>query len=914
MSILDSFSEYKDKIEKARELGKSDSEIFDYMVSKGLVENPLDKYSDQEKINKARELGKSDFEIADYLVNKGLIDLQPTGMQGQPTGMQEQPTGTQEQPTGIQQQPTDMQEQVSLTKSASKYTGHGRNKPRKEVNKISFFNWTDRDLENFKEEVKKSPTQALTKLISGEVQEPEDILTKAKAFKELPSDAFDNIWGEKYTNGLTKTADELNQYITSKLRQFGYDVIYDRERGDILYTKEGEEKILEPKAILSLIENRGAVAGSVLGAIEGAKIAPPSPKAKAIGALVGGAVGAVSGTYLDKFRQAVELKEDLDKKLVLRQMIENGIADVLGSTIGLGVGKLANYSLPTLKNLLNNLSIKNYNAKRAWETFKDLADVTDEQADEAVKKLEEFYQTKMEGGEAAKKLKAMILTEPGSEKLLSSLEKSPKAMVNLSRFVSKKYEELTDLAKSFTHKKVGGEIIQELKNYEDGVKEFYSNVYKQAEKVKIPAEKYNPYEVWKGALLKDVIERAENPAVQIRLQNILDKIEDKSLIDNLSKVINLRKEVSEVSRKIRLDKDKKKLEAVAKSLDNYIEKLGRKHLGKRWIDNYKKANIEYAKMKALESNILVKAIKNAKGDEIIIDRAVARAASKQEVINQVLAKLPQKTREVVEGKVLNELINSASAGKGDYAAIHFPILADKLDNVRFYTSDATKAKWLIKQMAEVFKNDAILDKATGTVKLSQFQSSLSDSLVAKARYELVMRLYRMFRRYTPISKISKHLNLAETINELLEEPMNVKAIKELHKMIPETKGLTKALEEYQKNYTQFGEQDLNKQFIKVYRATSKKFARRNYKTMYGKGKQFYTDLKDVEAKKLDSQNIESKTIPVDRLANENDIREAMGVPEFTLRDLRKNKNNYVQKLKTRGFVGTMIDNTVILYE
>ncbi|PZT47719.1 hypothetical protein B6S12_07610 [Helicobacter valdiviensis] len=156
----------------------------------------------------------------------------------------------------------------------------------------------------------------------------------ANFMKNIISEHVDEKTRNSYFNDLKQV---------SKL--YGFENVgYDQENGDIYFVDnkgkfyKAEHDFLGSIAP-TLLANKFSIGGGISGSIMGAKYAPNDPRAKAAGAIIGGAIGSYAGAGLDAIISNQILNRDNDFSDIHRHMLENGALSIVGDGVILGLVK-----------------------------------------------------------------------------------------------------------------------------------------------------------------------------------------------------------------------------------------------------------------------------------------------------------------------------------------------------------------------------------------------------------------------------------------------------------------------------------------------------------------------------------------------------------------------------------------------
>jgi hypothetical protein len=201
---------------------------------------------------------------------------------------------------------------------------------------------------------------------------------------------------------------------------------------------------------------------------------------------------------------------------------------------------------------------------------------------------------------------------------------------------------------------------------------------------------------------------------------------------------------------------------------------------KQWLTDWASARAKYAQMMRTQENVLVKALRSPSITEADIgNRLVKHIQTVDGTLEEVLGKLPANARKRAEGAVLNTLVNKLTVGaEGGLRATDFPSLAKELDKITFTTKEPRQLKLAIGKMADVFKNDLALAKASGRVYFQRPGGFLADDLTSKFKYQAAQNIFQNVQKMLPTEQ-GRGIALIAKAAELLENPLHAKTAKEL---------------------------------------------------------------------------------------------------------------------------------------
>ena len=601
-----------------------------------------------------------------------------------------------------------------------------------------------------------------------------------------------------------------------------------------IQTEQGEEE-LSPGIWQSLKaeagETGGAITGGIGGAVGGAKLAakagakhPAALGAAAFtGSLLGAMGGAVGGTELDYLRESIELSEDMSATIAGRKALTAAEASIIGDTIAFPLSKLGGAAWQAAAKAKN--LIMDGNTKGAKDALLKQMFLTESEADELVKQLDAVSQADPKttrtvedfAGKAIDEattltpeeqtIRSIMLTQPGGEVITAAASTiDQQAGRAIAKSVGDRAKDILAATKNLTDENIGRILVDDLTNYTTDVKQFYGKVKEQV--AKSPRINNFSFDYDKLALdpVLDTLEKNlvanANPALLDRFRLQSQHIKSMSDSRTLTDLIELRQMTNDFlfNKRITKAKDFDTLRKVISNIDGAIKQGAGAVMEdpKKWLGDFALAKTQYAKMKQLEKNVIARTL----GRKGLKEETVVKTLSKY--INdidgnfqEVMSKLPMKSRKLAEGAVIDNFANKYSDGVDDMAkAIDFPSLARELDSVVFTTPSARKMKAAINKLAEVFKNDVPLAYSTGQVQLPKFQSYLTANPVVRAKYEAATQAFNKIKQLSP-TKEGKRVALILRTAELLENPLNSKLIKDVMDEVADDTVLTKQLAKIQ---------------------------------------------------------------------------------------------------------------------
>ncbi len=542
----------------------------------------------------------------------------------------------------------------------------------------------------------------------------------------------------------------------------------------------------------------GGIAGGKLGAETAAKVTrnPWVVGAGTIaGSIIGAAGGGIIGTEMDYLREALELNVDMSSTIAAHKALTAAESSVIGDTIGLGVFGSAKYVWQGAKRAKDLLLDGNVGG--AMESLKTSMFVTDSEAADITIGLQKVIEGDLPKGKKGQ-IAATLATRPGSEAIVSAAAAiDHQAAAAIGKSIDNRARDVLNATAELTEENAGRILVDDLSNYTQTVKKFYNDTKMQvAMSPNLNKFKWNYEKLAIDPVLSSLEKNISDPAVLERFVLQASKIRGMSTGANMSDLIELRQFVNDFrfNKRITKAKDFKALDEVLERIDGAID-FGAKRVlpnNPEWTNTFAKAKAKYAQMKSLEKNVITRAV-NRPGmtNETLVKNLTKYITSLDGSFQDVMTALPMSSRPAMEGAVLDALANKFADGLEDgLRVIHYPALSKELDKISFTTPDARKAKAAIQTMADVFKNDLNLAKATGNFQLPKMQSYLTTDPVMRAKYEFASSMFNYAKRLAPTQK-SNNLALVMQVADVLENPLNARSMRELMDEVAGDVNLTK---------------------------------------------------------------------------------------------------------------------------
>lgn len=760
---------------------------------------------------------------------------------------------------------------------------------------------------------------------------------------------------------------ELNNLISSNLNANDITSQVDPKTGDIWVQNEaGTWDELDIGLWDSLVASRGEILGGVGAGVAGAAAVkgleipgPPIVKAgaAATAAIIAGATGATFGRGVDITRNALETKEKIDSRLMWEQLKDAGAADIVFSVAGTA---LAKFGIAGAKSVYRayDLVVKG-NKEGAYKALKEFMHLDDGQIDEIIGGWEKATGKKAPGlMRSTKALSIIPRVQQGGEAIVGpATTLDPIASSTISKEIADRAADLIKTAETASSDRISTILRDELISYKDLVKQRYGGLKEFAiQEMAETGYKFDYSKLAIDPLLERTVKSLTNSAPREQALLFMQRIRElggtaeeiitagtkqvqetrafrrggpeaitKTVPTEVTKevivptlrsfedLLELRRVLNEFAGKkfIKNAKDIELMVNIRKRIDGEIARATKEHMPQAdtWLGAWKEANTEYGKMFDMEANVLYRNImRSGTTDKAVARQLMNRAMATDNTFRQVIEKLPPKIRALTENAVMQEFVEKFAIGEeGGMRAIQFPLLSKELSQIAFTTTKAQELKRTITAMADVFKNDVNLARVVGNMTVPKFQSYLTTDPVVRAKYEIASTVFNYIRRLAP-TKRGNAVALVMKMGEVLEKPRNGKAFKELMKALPADPALKNSLKAAQLQIAGYGQKsDFPKVTIHRQAAPGKSLA--SSKGELGEGV-YYTVGKQTPA---EGQKTSSKSVLPTRIANEDNIKEALGIDELTTKILRDNPQ--VQEvLKDKGFLGLSLKDKILIFK
>lgn len=549
-------------------------------------------------------------------------------------------------------------------------------------------------------------------------------------------------------------------------------------------TEDGKWAKVTPDLLDELASAKGEIVGGTAGAIAGGMMMPiPHPLAKFLGSAAGAALGAAAGTQLDYLYSAMKVSEDMNAQVALNKALTAAELSIVGDSIAYPIAKLGGAAVRGIKRAKD--LIIDGNSAGAYQALKDTMFISDGEAQQIVEGLQKFAAVPG-GNPAEQRIASTILTRPGGEAIVQSVVRdSPKASQAIVQALDSRAQDIMRTSSELSGEGVAKLLREDLDNYVADVKGFYGSVKDRA--LKAPGADQVQFD-YDGLAVEPVLKRLQaniqDPTVLQRFVAQAERIRETSDSRSFGDLLELRHLVNDFkfNKRITSAKDYDALNEVLTRIDGAVKQSAELVVpdAKQWLTDWASARAKYAQMMRAQENVLVKALRSPNITEAEVgNRLVKHIQTVDGTLEEVLSKLPANARKRAEGAVIKTLVDKTTAGaEGGLRATDFPTLAKELDKITFTTKEPRQLKLAVNKMAEVFRNDLALAKASGRVYFQRPGGFLADDLASKFKYQAAQNIFQNVQKILP-TEHGRGIALIAKAADLLENPLHAKTAKEL---------------------------------------------------------------------------------------------------------------------------------------
>lgn len=689
---------------------------------------------------------------------------------------------------------------------------------------------------------------------------------------------------------------------------------------------------VDPLAANAFQIGGGVAAGSAAFRAAGALVPPiglPGVAAKAGLTAIGTGLGAMAGSTVDHLAAAAVLKQQLDTRELLARAAEDGMTDAV---LGLGVDVVLRGGAKTYNGVKNAVTmarnaVDNYMLQGSLKELENITGLTKAERQALAEKLEDVSQDAIARNEARREIEAVLQTRPGMEILVGEASRLSKtAGFGILKEIDARAKSVVDATNSMTADSISRVLVDELGAYQTSVKKGYEGVKmlgaREADSVGF---QYNPNDLGLPALKQDMEGALANPNHVTRFDSLWAKLEGIGAIrDESGKIVDYGKnyglaELLDTRRILTSFKSGNldfgainKVDRVIANIDAEVNKaIDMMPNGQQWAEQFGKAKVEYSKMKALEENIMYKALtkEGASADDVV--KSLSKYIKAEDgTFMKVMGKLPPAVRNNAEGAVIRNYANRYTLGDAQgFQAVDFPGLSRELAGVNFTTPGARDLKRVVDRLANVYKNDPALAREAGALQVPKDKTYLATSVAGRVDMALHTELFNYVSRYLPTQR-GRTRRLAEAISGVLDNPLNAKAVDTLTKELPDDPQLKTKLHQLAISYAQRGQKEAYPK-VPLYKVYKEGYSQSGSSTKYGEGVQYYTSKDAANKAKGQGQIVEEVLVEPSRYAT---LEQASMVVGKKLTPAMLKQPRVVQQLKDHGYLGIADKDSVVEFK
>lgn len=730
---------------------------------------------------------------------------------------------------------------------------------------------------------------------------------------------------------------ETNALITKQMQVRGHNVTNIKDDGTIVLTNSaGQDYEVDESMVDDMLGAKFELAAVLAGGVAGGKAAADAAKSlppqlrlvKAItvplGATVGAVMGAWAGSGADVTLSAMQLKYELSTRELLDKMNDAGTAELYLGIVGGTAITLAKGTIKGGKKAgraISNLheTILQGNRNGAAKILRDAFGMNEAQIIEHMVKFDKLTGSeslsqkalktgKLRGDDAAASLKVMALTKKNLGHVTgAALKRTEKSGAPIVEFLTKQAKDLTDAASEITNERIKVTIQDDLAAYSTRVGDHAREVREVGSS--LMNETNYKFDFDTATMSKELGEVAAGLHNENLSEGTLELVQQLGKIGgkeggenpyrNFSDLLNLRGAVNKITTDFKLNNygNQERVNAVMASIDSEINRAVKSNLGddvgKAWLKDWSASQTEWGNRAGLKSELLFKMLtKKEVKEEAVIKAFGESAAYSPDVYRAVLSKLPPKTRGIVEGSVIKQLMEKATIGEfADGAAIDFIKLEKTLGKIAFTQPAARDLKRLVGQYAEVFRGNPDLLAVSGKMVTPESPSQPMGA-VGGFKYAVARESFKWLKSRIPFSTNAKRRAVIIQLGKVLDDPLNAIETKRLLRQLPKDSDLHGTISGLAVKFASYGERaEYNK--IAVYpRETS------------GEMRQF--TFSKAGAKTQTAQSVHPSRLATTAIAS----RE-LGF-EVTEEDLMD--KNIRRMIKEKGYKGVATDNKMFLFK
>lgn len=642
-------------------------------------------------------------------------------------------------------------------------------------------------------------------------------------------------WGaaEEYYKAKKK---KMQEDIIATGKEHGYDLILgigqtvgdppvELEEDKWYVNLNGKVYSADPGFLAGIAREEGEIMGGITGGMAGAVLADkytqaldfiPNPYTKLMkyGAVTAGVVaGALIGDQLDYASAAIRQHEKFNWGVAKDKALGSAQLSVLGEVAGAALFKVGAAGWRGIMRAYRMAANGNING--AYDMLLRSLDVTDEQAQELVKRWEEVNQkqaptmgdrrkwynprTYIGDPEKEKAIAVLPVTRAGGEHIIPALaEKNPRASAAIASEINQRAKSLVRAAgEGLDRRQVAQDIIDGINKYKANVQDYYAIVKQQGGELAPTGYSFNIDTMAVRPLVESLISKIYQDTSRKSAMNMLKRLDNLTTSRTFEDLIELRQLINTI--RGRGKPSKAEIDAFQSVIDNIDEEIKLTSYrmgpgGQQWHKDWLQARADYSEMKKLTTNALAKIIQRPGINEDVIAKALIKYGTALDgTYDNLIKQLPLDVQPKVESLVLDKLVEQFTDGNiTQFQATNFPMLSDALANYNFIWPQARALRDVVDKFAAVYQNDNALSYVSGGISTTKFQSYLTVDPVVRAQFEIASGFFNQIKVLLSGPK-GDAAALIKAAAKLLEDPLNPNNVEEALNAVGDNAALQQAI-------------------------------------------------------------------------------------------------------------------------
>ena len=377
---------------------------------------------------------------------------------------------------------------------------------------------------------------------------------------------------------------------------------------------------------------------------------------------------------------------------------------------------------------------------------------------------------------------------------------------------------------------------------------------------------------------------AKKDKVKIGSQVIADpaKVEAKMPGRSLADLIELRETVIRLSERPAYQANQANqqiAEATLKRIDKEIAAASKTFEGgATWHKTWKEAVVQMEKLKELETNVMVSALSNPNISKDEAVKAVTKALHYESAATymKAMSALPPETRRGVENAVVKHYTDKATVELSSEArAIDFPKLASELNQLELTDPSAREVQRLVNDMADFYKLDTDLLNIAWKSPAATPTNNIATTFWGKVKMHTYTKLFQAWQAIAPTER-AEHIALTMAMRQVMDNPLNAKAVDNLKDLYKQDPAVLSAIEEYAIAFAKHGKhKDYDK--VPVHRVAPVGELNKMADTHLGTGKLGYIDKAQASRiAKNTGQKLSTQEVSIKTIARPEDLKDILG--------------------------------------